>query len=373
MNKNRLFLDVHVIQTVPPSNINRDDTGSPKTAQYGGVRRARVSSQSWKKAMRDYFIENSEQEKVGVRTKRVVDYVKNEILKISNALTENEAREKARDVLQLAIYAKSNNKNDMKTARNKLKDYQSDELVFISQKQAEELAKMALNQNYEFKELKESFRNNPTIDICLFGRMVASDPSLNEDASSQVAHAISTHAIQSEFDFFTAVDDRSPEDNAGAGMLGTVEYNSSTLYRYANVAVHELLKQLKDKESVINTLKLFVKAFANSMPTGKANTFANQTLPQLLLLEIREDRPVNLVNAFENPVKSKEGYVSESIRRLFEAEQKVNKFAEVPVHSCYVIANDESIATASLKFESLKELLNNLNGALLELLSEVGE
>lgn len=117
--------------------------------------------------------------------------------------------------------------------------------------------------------------------------MVTDDPSLNEDASSQVAHAISTHAVQTEFDFFTAVDELSPEDNAGAGMLGTVEYNSSTLYRYANVAIHELLVQLGEKKSVVNNLKLFVEAFANSMPTGKVNTFANQTLPQALVLSLR--------------------------------------------------------------------------------------
>ena len=93
--------------------------------------------------------------------------------------------------------------------------------------------------------------------------MVADDPSLNEDASSQVAHAISTHGVQTEFDFYTAVDDLAPEDNAGAGMLGTIEFNTSTLYRYANVAVHELTRQLGNEQTVINTLKLFVEAFSN--------------------------------------------------------------------------------------------------------------
>lgn len=373
MNKDRLFLDLHVIQTVPPSNINRDDTGSPKTAQYGGVRRARVSSQSWKKAMRDYFLKNSTQEKIGIRTKEVVDYVKDEILKISNNLNELEARERARDILQLAIYAKDKSKKEIESAKKKLKDYKTDALFFIGKKQAEEISKIAVRETPEFEEIKKALSNNPSIDIALFGRMVADDPSLNEDASSQVSHAISTHAIQTEFDFFTAVDDRSPDDNAGAGMLGTIEYNSSTLYRYANVAIHELLHQLKDKESTINTLKLFIKAFTNSMPTGKVNSFANQTLPQLLLLEIREDRPVNLVNAFENPVKSKEGYVSESIKRLFEAERKVNTFAEAPIRSYYVIANDENIDTFSLKQNNMKELLDNVDGDLSKLLSEVGE
>lgn len=361
MNKDRLFLDLHVIQTVPPSNINRDDTGSPKTAQYGGVSRARVSSQSWKKAMRDYFLKNSAQEKIGVRTLEVVDFIKEKILDIDETIFTEEAE-------KLAIEA-------IKKVGIPLKDKtkQTKAMFFMGNVQAEKLANAIINGEKDEKKLKEIIKESPAIDIALFGRMVADDPSLNEDASSQVAHAISTHAIQTEFDFFTAVDDRSSDDNAGAGMLGTIEYNSSTLYRYANVAIHELLHQLKDKESTINTLKLFIKAFTNSMPTGKVNSFANQTLPQLLLLEIREDRPVNLVNAFENPVKSKEGYVSESIKRLFEAERKVNTFAEAPIRSYYVIANDENIDTFSLKQNNMKELLDNVDGDLSKLLSEVGE
>lgn len=356
---NRVFLDLHVIQTVPPSNINRDDTGSPKTAQYGGVRRARVSSQSWKKAMRDYFLENCEEEKVGVRTLDLVNFVKEKILSIDNSIGVKEAEEKSADVL--------------KNAGITLKDNKTKALFFMGNSQAEKLAKAAIAGEKDKNKLQEIIKNNPAIDISLFGRMVADDPSLNEDASAQVAHAISTHAIQTEFDFFTAVDDRSGDENAGAGMLGTIEYNSSTLYRYANVAVHELLNQLKDEESTVNTLKLFVKAFANSMPTGKVNSFANQTLPQLLLLEIREDRPVNFVNAFENPIKSRDGYVSESIHRLFETEKNVNQFSELPIYSYYVIVGDENIDTNSVKLGSMKELLNRMEGNLSELLRKVGD
>lgn len=356
---NRVFLDLHVIQTVPPSNINRDDTGSPKTAQYGGVRRARVSSQSWKKAMRDYFLENCEEEKVGVRTLDLVNFVKEKILSIDNSIGDKEAEEKSADVL--------------KNAGITLKDNKTKALFFMGNSQAEKLAKAAIAGEKDKNKLQEIIKNNPAIDISLFGRMVADDPSLNEDASAQVAHAISTHAIQTEFDFFTAVDDRSGDENAGAGMLGTIEYNSSTLYRYANVAVHELLNQLKDEESTVNTLKLFVKAFANSMPTGKVNSFANQTLPQLLLLEIREDRPVNFVNAFENPIKSRDGYVSESIHRLFETEKNVNQFSELPIYSYYVIVGDENIDTNSVKLGNMKELLNRMEGNLSELLRKVGD
>ena len=180
------------------------------------------------------------------------------------------------------------------------------------------------------------------MDIALFGRMVADDPSLNEDASAQVAHAISTHAVQTEFDFFTAIDDLKPEDNAGAGMLGTIEFNSSTMYRYANVAVHELYRQLGNKEQTLNALKLFIESFANSMPSGKSNTFANQTLPQAILVVVRSDRPVNLVSAFEEPVKSSEGYVQQSIEKLFLELKNVEKFVRAPVFAFYVTACEVS-------------------------------
>lgn len=321
-NTNRLFLDVHAIQTVPPSNINRDDTGSPKTAQYGGVRRARVSSQAWKRAMRTYFYSNSEHKNVGVRTLDIVKYVADHIQKLDSQKTEDEAMQLSERIIEQA---------GVKTSKQKAKA-----LFFMAEYQAEGLAKAALDGQNDKKAIQEILKKDPAIDIALFGRMVADDPSLNEDASSQIAHAISTHAVQTEFDFYTAVDDLAPEDNAGAGMLGTIEFNASTLYRYANVAVHELFHQLSNKQATIDALKLFVEAFSNSLPTGKVNTFANQTLPQAIVVSIRRDRPVNLVSAFEKPVRTLDGYVKESIERLCEEYGKVQKFVRAPELTLYL-------------------------------------
>lgn len=355
--KTRLFLDIHAIQTLPPSNINRDDTGSPKTAQYGGVRRARVSSQSWKKAIRDYFNENGNQNNVGVRTKNIVEYVANKIITMDDTVGLEEAMELANNIL--------------KKAGVSTKDFKAKALFFLGDVQANKLAQAALDQVSDKEELQELLRKNPAIDIALFGRMVADDPSLNEDASAQVAHAISTHAVQTEFDFFTAIDDLSPEDNAGAGMLGTIEFNSSTLYRYANVAVHELVKQLANEQSVVNSLKLFVEAFANSLPTGKANTFANQTLPQALVVTVRPDRPVNLVSAFEVPVKSTTGYVNESIDKFANEFIKVEKFVHQPLVTFYV-STDEGDILKKIGEEkgSLTELIEDLSNELYPLIQE---
>lgn len=321
-NNKRLFLDLHAIQTIPPANINRDDTGSPKTAQYGGVRRARVSSQAWKKAMREYFYGHSEQRNVGVRTLEIVRYIAEKIKVLDCSVSEEEAMERADRAL---------NKANVKT-----KDFKAKALFFLGDLQVTKLAQAVLDNIEDKDELQTILKSQPAVDIALFGRMVADDPALNEDASAQVAHAISTHAIQNEFDFYTAVDDLAPEDNAGAGMLGTIEFNSSTLYRYANIAVHELWEQLKEPDVLVSTVKLFIEAFSNSLPTGKINTFANQTLPQALVITLRNDRPVNLVSAFEQPVKSTEGYIKKSIERLSQEFKRVEKFVNKPVLTMYV-------------------------------------
>ena len=309
MKEHRLYLDIHAIQTLPPSNINRDDSGSPKTAQYGGVQRARVSSQAWKRAIRQYFAEHSGVD-LGVRTKRIVDYVAEQIRELDPSIEEEKAMDLAEETLNSA---------GIKTDK---KERAAKALFFLGKKQATELAEAALKKETDKKVLQAILNKDPDIDIALFGRMVADDPTLNEDASAQVAHAISTHAVQTEFDYYTAMDDQSPEDQAGAGMLGTIEYNSETLYRYANVAVHELVRQLGSREHAIAAIKLFVEAFAKSMPTGKINTFANATLPQVIMVNIRTDRPVSLVSAYEKPVRSDNGYVEASVKRLFNELEK---------------------------------------------------
>ncbi len=352
MTKERLFVDIHAIQSLPPSNINRDDTGSPKTAQYGGVRRARVSSQSWKKAMRDYFHEQSAESNVGVRTLEIVRYVADKIQSIDSTIADEEAMAMAQKVLNGANVKTPKDKN---TGQPKARA-----LFFLGDTQAEALAQAALDEVTDKKILQNLLKDNPAVDIALFGRMVADDPSLNEDASSQVAHAISTHAVQTEFDFYTAVDDLAPEDNAGAGMLGTLEFNSSTLYRYANVAMHELQHQLDDKEATINTVKLFIESFANSLPTGKVNSYANQTLPDALIVTVRKDRPVNLVTAFEKPIESKEGNAGESVKELFNELNKVQKFVDTPVFTLSLTMDDiQRLETETTAARNLRVLLDD--------------
>ncbi len=348
-----IYLDIHALQVVPPSNINRDDTGSPKTAKYGGITRSRVSSQSWKRAIRQYFIENGDLGNVGVRSLEIPRYVAEKIQQIDNSKTMEEALELAKKVL---------NKSGVKTKDDKVKA-----LFFISSRQAVKLASAALDGKSSKEELNEILKSDPAIDIALFGRMVADNVELNEDASCQVAHSISTHGVETEFDFFTAVDDfSSATENAGAGMLGTVEYNSSTLYRYANIAVHEFSNQIGDSELVLKSLKLFIDSFAKSMPTGKVNTFANQTLPGAILISVRKDRPVNLVTAFEIPIKSTDGYLEASKNNLVREFKRVNEWVDEPVLNL-------SLGLEELVFNksSFKELLDDFEEGIMPLLEEL--
>ena len=193
-NSKRIYVDFHVLQTVPPSCVNRDDTGSPKTAIYGGVTRARVSSQAWKRAMRLKFQDILSQEDVGQRTKMVIDLVAGQVIALDPECTEKQAQDSAKKVLEAAGVKVKEDKNQLKTGA----------LFFISPSQIHQLAEIAARQEKapNKTECKEALKARPSVDLALFGRMVADDPGLNFDAAAQVAHAISTHAIENEFELF---------------------------------------------------------------------------------------------------------------------------------------------------------------------------
>jgi CRISPR system Cascade subunit CasC len=314
----RTIIDLHVVQTVPPSNLNRDDTGSPKKARYGGVERARVSSQAWKRAMRRHFATVLDMSDLGVRTKRVVEALAEAIKKRDPGAAES-AEAMAKQVLTAA---------GIKTALPRGKKEVPEEsgyLLFLSRQQISRLAELAVEAKaqpaVDKRDAQAVLKGKNSIDLALFGRMVADVTDLNVDASAQVAHALSTHAVDTEFDYFTAVDDHKAEDveeDAGAGMIGTVEFNSSTLYRYATVDVDLLRQNLGDDEATVRAVRAFVDAFVRSMPTGKQNTFANRTLPDAVVVAVRDDQPVSWVGAFEAPVlaAASEGRVAASIDRL---------------------------------------------------------
>lgn len=353
--KNRVFVDIHVIQSLPPSCVNRDDTGSPKTAVYGGVRRARVSSQSWKHAMREKFKENFSESELSERTKKIVEKVADQICSLHNNNKED----------AMALAEKIINQAGVST-----KDSEAKALFFMSSKQAENLAHMALmNPLPGKKEVQAALNAGKGVDVALFGRMVADDPALNTDASAQVAHAISTHKVENEYDYFTAMDDRAPEDQAGAGMIGAVEFNSSTLYRYATVAAHDLKNNLGDANAAAKAVKEFIRAFICSMPTGKLNTFANSTPPYAAMVAFRRDQPVNLAGAFETPVKAGEGgYQGKSAKALADYVKTVycNFFNAPELAFFTAIGNELTGLGEALELSKLLDKSEQVVGSLLQ-------
>ena len=381
MDVKRLFVDFHVIQTVPPSCVNRDDTGSPKTATYGGVTRARVSSQAWKHAMREYFKLSWGEGALAVRSRRIIQELAEEIKRKSGMDSPEalEVSEKALQDLGFVIQegegeeskeerttksGKGKKKQGKNNAEDKLKT-----LFFVSRAQISALADAVITGYTKSEDLVEVLNEHPNFEIALFGRMAASNHALKCDAASQVAHSISTHEVRTEFDYFTALDDLSTEENLGAGHLGIVEFNSSTMYRYATINVKELVDQKIGE--VDRVVRSFAEAFIYSMPTGRQNPFANRTVPDAVYITIREDQPVNFCGAFEEAIDSSNGYSKPSILRLVEyANKSYQNFVEAPK---YVMGTGEDLEklcvskpmkkNLDLLEEYVRDLLNNTEAA----------
>lgn len=315
------YLELHVLQSLPPSNINRDDTGAPKTATYGGVLRPRVSSQSWKRAIRKDFENRLPPEQVGTRTKQVVEWLRDEIEQQAPELSER-AESLAGDGFRAAGFKLAKPRN---TKVDKPGVEELGYLIFLSAQQVRSLAAAVIEhadapdveKALKAAKVKDLLDREHSIDMALFGRMVAEAPDINVDAACQVAHALGVHELTSEYDYFTAVDDRKEDaEETGAGMIGTVEFNASTLYRYAVVNVDQLQHNLGNADATRLALEEFVRSFVSSMPTGKQNTFAHGTWPYVVMVTVGTGQPSNLVGAFEDPVRPDGGYVLPAARAL---------------------------------------------------------
>ena len=338
----KTLIEIHALQNFAPSNLNRDDTGAPKDAMFGGTRRARVSSQCSKRSIRQYFDQKKNDgffnpDELGVRTKRVYQAIA-ELL--NGKRDEIEVIAKAEIALSYV---------ELKAAEAGKSQY----LLFLGQREIAALADTihecweqiisAADESSEKskrkgkkaaansapKQLKERietiFDGGKAVDVALFGRMLADMPEKNQNAACQVAHAISTHAVEREFDFYTAVDDLKPEDTAGADMMGTVEFNSACFYRYAVVDWDKLVSNLQnDDELAAKGLRAFLEGFVIAEPTGKQNTFAAHNPPEFVAVSVRRNTaPRNLANAFETAVRVKkdESLTRRSVEELAKKAQ----------------------------------------------------
>lgn len=406
-------LELHILQSFPVACLNRDDLNSPKTAIFGGVQRARVSSQSWKRAIREYAQENSERFK-GQRTRLLAHEIKQSLVTkkceeqravafsmclahyLAKVDTKNiekvktltffspEEINKLADVL-LALDASDADalvdsflRVDLVTLANESDeddevDETAEEKTQLKKQKSEKGEKKLTAKAFGKKvssvlksPVGKAFRGKGAVnvkdaaDIALFGRMVANDHSLTLEAASMFAHALSTHKVDNEIDFFTAVDDLQPEEESGAGMTGTLEFNSATYYRFAALNL-DMLKQedhlaalsSEERKQVVRT---FIEATLLAIPGARKNSMNAYTRPGYVLGIVRsKGHPIQLVNAFEKPIRSFGGKsVFESSLDALKAENvKLNKTWGLDKPDCQMVS-------AAIPDVDLAEFLNQV-------------
>ena len=372
-----LYVDVHIIQTVPPANLNRDDQGNPKEAYFGGHRRARVSSQAWKRATRTSFAAHAPEQNHATRTKRILS----ELTKRLAVRTGLEHEQASR--LSAALLGPLGIKPGKKAGDTAY-------LLFFGYQQLEDIIDLVADEvgglaELDDEELVKAVKDLPVVeklerghpmDVALFGRMVADIPSLNVDAATQVAHALSTHAVELEFDYYTAVDDENLKDETGAGMIGTIGFNSATFYRYATIGLPQLVANLGDSDAALTAVDAFIEHFARSIPSGHQNSFAHRTLPSLVAVVVREDQPVNLVSAFEKPLVAEEegeGLAADSAVRLaVEYDRATRQWGDTPAYTavCHTFDPDghtgERLTTIFGTNATFPSLIADLHATLVE-------
>jgi CRISPR system Cascade subunit CasC len=330
-----MFVELHIIQNFAPSNLNRSDTGAPKDCEFGGVRRARISSQCLKRAMRresDSFNSFIEKHGGGVRTRRL-------ILEVAEKISGQKPAPEKTINLVAEVFNEGGIERPKKGEEGE-KD--NTKLILFMDRQAIDAMAQEFRNNWDKLNGKDKEARQGTItrlskilaesikspDIALFGRMIEikdtkpfGKSQLGRDAACQVAHAISTHKSGIEFDFYTAVEELSQSGETGAGMMGTIEFNSACFYRYANINLEQLKENLGGNESLaVDTLEAFLRASVEAVPTGKQNSMAAQNPPSFIFAVIRKSGLWSLINAFVKPVRPKgdSDLVEESVKRLDE-------------------------------------------------------
>jgi CRISPR system Cascade subunit CasC len=329
------LIELHILQSFPVSCLNRDDVGAPKTAYFGGCQRARVSSQAWKRPIRAMAKESAPDIFAGQRTRFVIRSLE-QIYQKSNL--ESQAAKTlaiitADSMGKLDDPEKGNVKTLLYFSPQELKSVTSE----VLDKDYAPLLQVAMDENSAEKDKTKAEKSLKTItdkaskklkakvkdnaDIAVFGRMVADDHSLMVEGAGLFSHALSTHSVANEIDFFSAVDDNNTADDEGAGHLGTIEFNSACYYRYVGLNID----MLKDEQHLAHynndefkqVVETFLKAAIMAVPSARKNSMFAFNPPAYVLGLKRNGQPLSLVNAFEKPVrKSVGGFIEESIDRM---------------------------------------------------------
>jgi CRISPR system Cascade subunit CasC len=335
------LIELHILQSFPVSCLNRDDVGAPKTATFGGVTRARISSQCLKRAVRLQAKELCPELYAGERSRLIVVPIA-EATRLYGA-TANQALEISKKFCH-GLATLDEDAFKQKGIR------QVKTLMFLSPSEREEIGKELAAILKEYKDTKAMDKKiqsaaskvreaklKDAADIALFGRMVAADHSLTVEGAAMFSHALSTHRADNDIDFFAAVDDRQQEDptveeeyRTVSGMIGAIEFTSAVYYRYVGLNLGLLgddrhLKALsaEDRRSVVDT---FIRAAVLAVPGARKNSMNAHTLPSYVLgLVKHKGQPLQLINAFEKPVRPRDGLVGASITALKEHHEQLKK------------------------------------------------
>ena len=386
-----MLIEVHMLQNHAPSNLNRDDTGSPKEAVFGGYKRARISSQCLKRSIRrSEVFEDQLAGLLATRTRGLPELVKARLIaaELSEEMAEIGAQKSSGFGTDEGKEQKPNKSGHYRTAQTMfLCDADVKAVSDVMLAAAEEARDRKSFEKVAAKDLQKQAEDKGfrpvAVDIALFGRMVTSEAFVDVEASSQFAHAISTHKIDHEFDYYTAVDDleRASDDEAGSGadMIGDVEFNSACYYKYFNVHVDGLVDNLTGKafKRVVNAedeksaretagkaVRALIEAACRVTPSGKQNSFAAYQPPSLVWIEIRDKNlPVSYANAFCNPVnpRARDGLERESAGALKKECEALTEMYGLEAKKRLLLAKDGGITILDIaSSRNLKTLLDEV-------------
>ena len=351
------FIQLHLLTAYAPSNLNRDDLGRPKTAKMGNTDRLRISSQSLKRAWRtsDCFYQ-SLSDHIGARSRRFAqDWVYKPM--IDNGISEKIAKESA-----IKIAGQFGKVKNEKSPKDPLSNLEIEQLVHISnyeQQAIKQLVDLLTSEKREPTdiEIKLLRKENSSIDIALFGRMLADRTAFSIEAACQVSHALGVSTVTIEDDFFTAVDDLNNNDvDAGSAHLGERGFASALFYTYVCISRDLLLENLNGDEVLVEkTLKALTESAAKVAPTGMQNSFASRAYTSYLLIEKGSQQPRSLAVAYFNPIRSQD-LVNDAITRLEEQRDKFDKVYGQCADSRYVLNSEtgEGTLSAALDFVAQK-------------------
>lgn len=387
------IIDLHILQSYPPSNLNRDATGSPKTAVFGDARRGRISSQSIKRNVRQLMEQTLAETHHTVRTKRAILRVSEQLQ--ARGVDSEEANVAARTAIEHGLGIKIETKkaptgdaddNEAKTSdkakksgRESAKGLSTSVLLFLGEDELNRLTEV-VHQNLEElkggrlspalkKELTRQLDGARAVGVALFGRFIAEAPDLQIDGAVSVAHAVTTSGVDVDHDFYTAVDDLLNEAESGADMMGTIDLVSGVYYRYCSIDLRQLLQNLGgDHELTSLAVTGLITHFIQARNQSMLRATAPYTLPQFVGVNLTRDWiPLSLVNAFDAPVSGGgRGLMRASIEALDQHHAALKAAYEPNTRS--VAFTTDATLTSFEQVPTMRELLEAVEGFLDEAL-----